>query len=144
MEIKINWGKGLVIGMSIFMLFIISLGVSIFAQKGDDYDSAYYEKGLDYDNDYDREQQVVTDNAAPTISFTKENLLVGFKGEAKGVLHLQRPSDKKMDQTLSFAANPAGQVELPLNNVTKGRWQMVFEWRNNGKQYLYQKEVFIP
>ncbi|PJJ83541.1 FixH family protein [Mucilaginibacter auburnensis] len=144
MEIKINWGKGLVIGMGIFMLFIIGLGVSIFSQKGDDYDQAYYEKGLDYNADYDRERQVVTDNAVPGISVTKENLIVGFKGQAEGVVHIQRPSDKSMDKNLSFASTPNGRVELPLNDIARGRWQLVFEWNDKGKKYLYQKEVFIP
>ncbi len=144
MEIKINWGKGLVIGMSIFMLFIIGLGISIFSQKGDDYDQAYYEKGLDYNADYDREQQVLIDDATPTVSVTKEKLTLGFKGQVEGLVHIQRPSDKSMDKNLSFTANTDGRVELPLNNIARGRWQLVFEWNDKGKKYLYQKEVFIP
>ncbi len=144
MEIKFNWGKGLIIGMGIFMIFIISLGVSIFNQKDDDYDPAYYEKGLDYDKDYAREQQVIVDGAKPVITLSQNILTAHFTGQVKGVVHLQRPSDKGMDKNLSFSSDPEGMVELPLQGIARGRWQLVFEWNNMGKRYLYQQEIFIP
>nr|WP_294796090.1 FixH family protein [uncultured Mucilaginibacter sp.] len=144
METKINWGKGLIIGMSIFMLFIISLAVAIFNQKADDYDHSYYEKGLDFDNDYKREQQVVADGAKPTIKVNAGILNLGFKGQTKGKLHFQRPSDQKMDKEMLFDTDVSGKSEVPLKQFTRGRWQLIIEWANQDKQYLYQQEIFVP
>jgi len=144
METKINWGTGLTIGMSVFMLFIIALAVVIFRQDTDGYDHAYYEKGLDFNVDYDREQQVFTDKAKPAIKFSGSLLIINFKNQVKGKLLFQRPSDEKMDQSLAFQSDPSGQVEIPLARLARGRWQAVFEWSSANKQYLYQQEIFIP
>jgi hypothetical protein len=144
MGTKINWGKGLIIGMSIFMLFIISLVVVIFNQKADDYDHSYYEKGLDFDNDYKREQQVVADGAKPTIKVNAGILSVGFKEQTKGKLHFQRPSDQKMDKEVLFNTDASGKSQLSLKQFTRGRWQLIMEWNDGDKQYLYQQEIFVP
>ena len=144
METKINWGKGLVIGMSIFMLFIIGLAVAIFNQKADDYDHSYYEKGLDFDNDFKREQQVITDGAKPTVKVNAGILNLGFKEQAKGKLHFQRPSDQKMDKELLFYTDATGKSEVLLKQFARGRWQLIIEWAHQDKQYLYQQEIFVP
>jgi len=144
METKINWGKGLIIGMSIFMLFIISLAVAIFNQKADDYDHNYYEKGLDFDTDFKREQQVVTDGARPTIKVNAGILNLGFKKQTKGKLHFQRPSDQAMDKELLFGTDAIGKSEVLLKEFARGRWQLIIEWADQDKQYLYQQEIFVP
>jgi len=144
MKIKINWGKGLMIGMSIFMLFIISLAVMIFRQDTDGYDHSYYEKGLDFNADYDREQQVYTDGAKPVVKLNGAMLNIGFTGAVKGRLLFQRPSDEKMDKSVAFQSDPYGRVEIPLTHIARGHWQLIFEWSNNDKQYLYQQEIFVP
>lgn len=144
METKINWGKGLMIGMSLFMLFIISLAVTIFRQDTDGYDHSYYEKGLDFNADYDREQQVFTDGAKPAVKLGSSVLKIGFTGQVKGKLLFQRPSDEKMDKKMAFQSDPSGKVEIPLAQFARGQWQLIFEWSNNNKQYLYQQEIFVP
>ena len=144
METKINWGKGLIIGMGIFMLFIIGLAVAIFNQKADDYDHSYYEKGLDFDNDYKREQQVVTDGAKPTIKVSAGVLNLRFKEQTKGKLHFQRPSDQKMDKEMLFETDATGKSEVLLKQYARGRWQLIIEWAHQDKQYLYQQEIFVP
>lgn len=144
MEIKINWGKGLIIGMSIFMLFIISLAVAIFNQKADDYDHSYYEKGLDFDNDYKREQRVVTDRAKPAIKVKAGILNLEFKEQTKGKLHFQRPSDQKMDKEMLFDTDASGKSEVSIKQFTRGRWQLIIEWAQHDRQYLYQQEIFVP
>src|SRR5687768_8369260 len=141
MATKINWGKGLIIGMSIFMLFIITLVVMIFRQDKDSYDHSYYEKGLDFNNDYDREQQVVTDRAKPSVKLSGAMLKIGFAGEAKGKVLFQRPSDEKMDKSIPFQSDPSGQVDIQLAQFARGQWQLTFEWSSGGKQYLYHQEI---
>jgi len=135
---------GLFIGMSVFMLFIITLAVMIFRQDTDGYDHGYYEKGLDFNADYDREQQVFTDGAKPITKLVGPVMNIAFKGEVKGRVLFQRPSNEKMDKQLMFRSDPSGQVEIPLAQFARGRWQLIFEWSSNNKQYLYQQKIFKP
>ncbi|GGB18316.1 hypothetical protein GCM10011500_37910 [Mucilaginibacter rubeus] len=138
-----NWGKGIVIGMLAFMSYIVAMGVAMFRQP-DDVDSHYYEKGLAFNADYDKEKQVLNDKAQPSISINNNILLVKFAGPVKGAVDLKRPDDGKMDKHINLQSNLAGNVNIPLTDVKPGRWQLVFNWENNGKKYLYTKEIFIP
>ncbi|MEO6148744.1 MAG: FixH family protein, partial [Mucilaginibacter sp.] len=79
-----NWGKGLIIGMSIFMLFIIAMVIAMFNQPADDYDAQYYEKGLSYDTTFNKERQVITDNAKPVLTIENNVLIIVFTAAAKG------------------------------------------------------------
>ncbi len=63
-----NWGKGIIAGMIIFVLFIAGMCIYMFTSPQDDFDQQYYEKGLTFNHDYDREQQVTKDHAEPLIA----------------------------------------------------------------------------
>lgn len=128
------------IGMACFMSFITCMGVYMFMQP-DDYDQKYYEKGLAFDKEYDKEQRAVNEHMQPTVSIVEKDLKILFHDNAKGQLHFIRPSDRHLDKTLIFNNS---QVAVPINQLAKGQWQLVFEWGSNGKQYLYKQEMFIP
>ena len=138
---KINWGNGLVIGMAAFMLFIIALGVYMVRHTTDDYEHDYYEKGLSFNADYDREKQVYTDKAQPVIKVAAQQLNLLFTAPAQGTVHLQRPANRQQD--CAFAIN-GQQVSLPTQKLAQGPWQLVIEWQSNHKKYLYKQEVTLP
>ena len=61
---KMNWGTKLVIGMGLFMAFIITLVVFMMRSGSDDLvDKDYYQKGIEYDKEYTRKNQVQQDQA---------------------------------------------------------------------------------
>lgn len=62
-----NWGKATVAILVIFVLFIGGLSYFMFAAPNDDYDHQYYEDGLNFDHDYNREEQVTKDQAQPKV-----------------------------------------------------------------------------
>ena len=116
----------------------------IFRQDTDGYDHGYYEKGLEFNTVYNREQLVFADGVKPLVKISGNVLEIVFKEHAKGRLHLQRPSDEKMDKSLAFQSDPAGRVETSLTQLTKGKWEIVLEWSSNNKQYTYQQKIFVP
>ncbi|MGI4729762.1 MAG: FixH family protein, partial [Janthinobacterium lividum] len=82
-----NWGTKLVIGMAVFMAFIIGLGLMMVTSKSDDLvDANYYENGLKYDRDYNRKEQVLKDHAQPEININPESLILKFTQPATGKL----------------------------------------------------------
>lgn len=138
-----NWGKGIVIGLVVFVTFISAMGVYMFGQP-DDYDKQYYEKGLAFNADYVREKQVYIDKLQPEIRISSANLLINFVKPAVGKIHFVRPSDRKMDQVLGLKTDQNDQVHIPLSQLAKGPWNLVIEWANGGRKYLYQQEIFVP
>ncbi|WEK17514.1 MAG: FixH family protein [Candidatus Pedobacter colombiensis] len=140
-----NWGTKLVIGMLCFMSFIIVLSVLMINSKTDALvDTDYYEKGLDYDKDYSRKEQVKIDNAAPSISITDDSIILLFKSKADGDIKLVRNADQKMDKKVSIQTDATNTVKIPLKGIKKGQWRLIISWTNEGKAYLNEQEVIIP
>ncbi|ASU31956.1 FixH family protein [Mucilaginibacter xinganensis] len=138
-----NWGKGIIAGMILFMLFILTMCVYMFMAPVDDYDHEYYEKGLTFNQYYNKEKQVIKDNARPVVSVSGGNIRVVFTRPAKGSLKLQRPSDNQLDKVYQLSTGAANEFEVPVEGITKGQWILIFNWTSNNKEYLYQQEMFI-
>lgn len=138
-----NWGKGIILGMVIFVLFITSLGIFMFLSPADDYDHQYYEKGLSFNQDYNREKQVIKDHAQPVIQITGGYIKLTFAHAAKGKITFTRPSNNLLDKVFQLDSGSGTEVDIPVGSMTRGQWRLVFDWISNNKSYLYQKEVFI-
>lgn len=139
-----NWGTKLVIGMLCFMSFIIVLGILMFNSKDDALvDKDYYEKGLEYDKDYNRKEQVKTDDAAPEITVLSDEMRITFKAAAQGELKLIRNSDQRMDKKTAIKTDGANQVKPSLKGISKGRWKIILSWMTDGKAYLNEQEITV-
>jgi len=138
-----NWGKGIILGMAIFMLFIISMCVYMFRMPADEYDHQYYEKGLNFDKDFAKEKQVVADNAQPTISIKAGEARIAFTKPANGTARFIRPSSEALDKTFQLNTNTGSSTSLALTGLVTGKWRVVLDWKSGDKAYLYQQEVYI-
>ena len=138
-----NWGKGIVGGMVVFMLFILSMCVYMFRAPADEYDHQYYEKGLGFNGDYNRQKQVATDHATPEICQDGNTLMLTFTARVSGSLKFIRPSSKALDKTFPLNSGPYNYVAMPLKSMPKGQWQLVVEWETDKKAYLYQTAIYI-
>ncbi|SEM64998.1 hypothetical protein SAMN05192574_101331 [Mucilaginibacter gossypiicola] len=138
-----NWGKGIIAGMAAFMLFILSMCIYMFNAPVDDYDHQYYEKGLSFNKDHDREEQVNKDHAEPVMLQSDDRLMITFSEPITGKVSFMRPSDKALDRSFKLNSGSSKSAELDLQGVAKGLWQLTFEWESGKKSYLYHKEVYI-
>lgn len=140
-----NWGTKIVLGLGTFMSFIIVLAVIMFNSKTDALvEQDYYEKGIHYDETFNRKEQVIKDHAAPMISIQPELLNITFSKPAKGTIRMVRNSDKKQDRIMPFETDTAMQVNLPLGGLKKGTWKLIAEWDSADKTYLTEQEIKLP
>lgn len=138
-----SWGTKLGIGMALFISFIVTLGVLMMRSDTDDLvDTDYYEKGIAYDKDYIRKSQVEKDQAQPKI-ISNGSLKIVFVRPASGRVKFIHPSDKRMDRFMDLKSDSDNQVELPLEQIAKGHWRLLLEWKSDGKAYLFEKELMI-
>ena len=139
-----NWGTKLIIGMLSFMTFIVVLAVLMIRSESDELvESDYYEKGINYNVDYNKKENVINDKAAPEVSIVNNNIVITFSHHAEGKLKLIRTSDKRMDQTLVLTTDSANQFQLPMTGKAAGLWKLQLDWKNDGREYLYEKEVML-
>jgi nitrogen fixation protein FixH len=138
-----NWGKGLVIVMILFMGFIISMSIYMFHMPADDYDHQYYEKGLNFNKDYAKEKQVVTDRAQPVVKQQNSELSIDFTQPAIGVIKLINPLGKSKDLMFPVDTKTGIHTSIPLNRLTAGRWAIQIDWESGSKGYLYHQDLYI-
>ena len=141
-----NWGTKIVLGMIAFMLFIVAMVVYMFSVHGNDalVDKDYYEKGINYNQEYNAKQNVVEESAQPIISINKSQISIQLKDSATFELKLQRPSTVKDD--ILIKGNTSGKSNLiKLNSATmpKGLWFLELKWKSNNKEYLFKKDITL-
>jgi len=130
------------IGMAVFMVFIVTLVFVMFSSKTDALiDNDYYQKGLQYDTAYAQKEQVNTDTAAPEIRIAQGMMIITFKSPANGALKMIRNADKKMDRLVTINTGTELLTKIPLSGIAKGQWRLQLSWISNGKSYLYEKEI---
>jgi hypothetical protein len=140
-----NWGTKLAIGMAIFIGFIVTLIVLMFRSESDALvDNDYYEKGIHYNKDYDKKENVKRDNAAPVVFIGPDSIKLSFKKQAQGSLTMIRTADKRLDQAQPLQTDVNYEFKIPLQHFAKGLWKLQLEWQSDGKSYLYEKEVMLP
>jgi hypothetical protein len=138
-----NWGKITALILTVFVLFIGWMSYVMFRAPADDYDHQYYEDGLNFDHDYNREAQVVKDHAQPVILVNDTFIKFTFPQVVKGAVKFNRPASDAPDQAYLIDNRNGEPVLFPTKNIRKGKWQLIFEWKSNNKAYLYQQEIYI-
>jgi hypothetical protein len=138
-----NWGKGIIGGMILFMLFILSMCIYMFIAPEDGYDHQYYEKGLNFDKDLKKEQQVQSDHATPGVNISNKNISILFSRPASGTIKLIRPSNQAQDRDFKLDSTAGKHVTISAKAMPIGRWQLLLDWKSNNKAYLYQQEIYI-
>lgn len=138
-----NWGKATVAILIVFVLFIGGLSYAMFRAPNDYYDHQYYEDGLNFDHDYNREEQVTKDHAQPVIEVDTCCIKVTFHQKISGKVRLSRPSSDAKDTTITLDNTNGTPIEILTKHLLKGKWQLVFDWKSNNKAYLYQQEVYV-
>lgn len=142
-----NWGTKIILGMIAFMLFIVGMVVYMFKINDDDalVEKDYYEKGINYDQEYDAQKNTLDDNLVPKIEITNTQIIIQLKEAADHYkIKLLRPSAAKED--INQEGSPIGDHHMILidrTKMSKGLWMLSLEWKSNGKPYLYKKDITL-
>jgi len=139
-----NWGTKIVLGMVAFMLFIVAMVVYMFSVHGNDalVDEDYYEKGVNYNLEYNASKNMLDDKAVPDIKITKNQIIITLKEQANYKIKLMRPSTVKDDVLLK--GSTIGDLHLILIDraaMHSGLWFLDLKWTSNQKDYLFKKTI---
>jgi len=129
--------------MAIAMTAVVCTGVYMVNKDTDSLEETnYYEKGLNYDEEYQRKENVALHQNKAQVFRQDDSLVVNFsKKYNKVVLSLKRPSDETLDRKLSFST--VRSYKIPINDLKKGIWHVRLEWENGGLNYLQDENIYI-
>src|SRR5690554_33818 len=145
---KINWGTGLVIGMVLFVSFIMYFVIRISTEKKFDYDlvtEEYYKQEMFLQGEIDAQENSFALKGEIHGEKTADGWLLTLPDDLDhsaitGIVSMYRPSDKRLDFDLPLKLSN-GQVLIPEERLVTGRWNTIINWEYEGKSYLYREKI---
>jgi len=145
---KINWGTGIVIGMALFIAFIMFMVITMLTDEDYNHDlvtEGYYEKDLKYQQEIDAETKMNRFSTAIKSEKTNGGWLLTFPAEIEaekieGKVFLYRPSNEQLDFSLPIVLSNS-QLLIPDERLLGGRWNITIDWSYEGENYLYKESI---
>jgi len=139
-----NWGKGIIIGMGLFMAFILTMVVIMMRQKIDLVEEDYYKRELNYEDQLAAQNRYVTSVEKISVTSEKNRLLIYFPVEFQKndvTVTLRRPNDKSKDLVLKI--KPINEVAIPTDAFPKGLFTVTINGSMSDKPYEMSEQVTI-
>jgi hypothetical protein len=143
---KFNWGHGIFIFMTVFVLLTIFFIIFSLNQSLDLVSDDYYDKGADYSKQIEvNSRSVVYQDSIKIQNNTSSidiDICQGLVSDKDTLLiHFYRPSDKKSDIKLKFPMSKI--ISIPVAGLKKGRYEVKLVWTKLGDLYNIEKEINI-
>ena len=139
-----NWGKGIVIGMVLFMSFIIFLVVNLMMHKVDLESEDYYKREMIY------EQEITAVKNSEALSekvklLQQKNFVVvqvPDKAELNSIeVRFLRPDDQKLDKTFKVVGTKSYLIQK--EELSKGKYNIEISYTADSKVCLQKEEIYI-
>jgi hypothetical protein len=141
-----NWGKKLILGMSVFILFILVLSFIMISSSNNDalVETDYYEKGQSYNEEYNAKQNAIKDRVLPIVSPDSSAIRITFPAAVRYRLLCRRASDAGLDTTFSGQLAAEQALILDKSALRSGPWTFRIDYTVNNRDYLFIQEVKMP
>ncbi|MCH7400672.1 FixH family protein [Belliella kenyensis] len=140
-----DWGKGIVIVIAVFVMFMAGL-VTICVKQDDIHlvTQNYYEEEIKYQDQIDK---IVNANSLDyevlTYNTQVKKVIMNLPLGSKGTLHLFRPSDARLDKKIDFQMLNKDENTIDVSSLKSGYWKVKLTWEENGVAYYEEKKITI-
>ena len=137
---KANWGTGIAILYSTFVIGILSLVALTTTQRVDLVSEDYYVLELDFQNKIDKTHRAQSLAEPLNWKMTETTLEVGFPKDFShenlaGKIRFYCPADNTKDTDFAIMPNAENQQTIPLAKLQPGRYLLQFDWKNGETTY---------
>ncbi|MBX2814504.1 MAG: FixH family protein [Saprospiraceae bacterium] len=146
---KLNWGTGIAIFYSLFVLAMISAVVKSCHNETHLVQENYYAKDLAYEGfRMARANARALSDPIMVDQMGREALQVQFPKNmqnVKGEVHLFRPANKYQDKIVPIVLDDGNQMRVPLDEGTRssGKWVLKVTWENDAVPYYHEEIVVL-
>jgi hypothetical protein len=139
-----NWGKGIVIGMSLFMAFILVLVISLMSHSVDLESEDYYQREINYQSEItamnksnELKEKVVVKSMENHVS-----VVVPAELNCENIeIEMKRPDNKDLDQT--FNVNNTKSYLIDKAKLVKGHYNVEIRYQVEGTEYMQKQTIII-
>jgi hypothetical protein len=138
-----NWGKGIIIAMSAFVIFILTLVFTLMSNRVDLTSDDYYKKEIGYQDEIEAQRLGQKFDRKLIIQQSKNSIFFEFKDSlpAKiGTIEFNRPSDQKLDKTIVWKGE---QMILSKNLFQKGLYHLTLEFVQGDQKIQIDRQIII-
>jgi hypothetical protein len=139
-----NWGKGIVIVLGSFMIFILILAVTMMRQNVNLESDDYYKKEINYEQEITAMRNANKLDEKIKVQVTEDYVMIQVpqEGEYASIqVFLQRPDNNKLDKTFTF--NDTRSFLIEKSKLTKGVYHVEISYTLEGKMYLQKESLYI-
>lgn len=139
-----NWGKGIMIGMGLFMGFILFLVISLMTHRVDLESEDYYKKEIHYEDEIQALRNADALNDKIKISSSDKFIIVKIPDslEAEKIkLKLIRQDDENLDKEVSI--NGTKTFLLPTDDLATGKYLTELHFYINNQPYLQKSDLYL-
>ena len=138
-----NWGKGIIIAMSAFVIFILTLVFTLMSNRVDLTSDDYYKKEIGFQDEIEAQRLGQNFDRKLIIQQSKNSIFFEFKDSlpAKiGTIEFNRPSDQKLDKTIVWKGE---QMILSKNLFQKGLYHLTLEFVQGDQKIQIDRQIII-
>lgn len=139
-----NWGKGIIVALALFVGFILFLVITLMRQDVDLVSEDYYKQEIDYEARIQKEQNGLNSAAKIKIVDQKSFVIIQLPDSialTNVLVNLKRPNDEKLDK--SFKIEGTKTFMLPKASLEKGKYDLTIEYTIDQKECLMQQKIKI-
>ena len=145
---KFNWGHGIFIFLTIFVLSMAFVAYKGFQQHNALVEEEYYPKGLVYQKQIDR---IKNANALPEmikLNELSDNIIISypslFKGKkVEGKIYFYRPSDDRGDYTEPMKIDSSLIQSVSTSRLMPGRYLVKMNWKMDDKEFYHEESITV-
>lgn len=148
MKIKFNWGTGIFIVLTVFILAVIAFFIFITNLDIKLVEDNYYEKELAFQERIDKINNASLLSGKISIMQEPRQVIIQFPPlgpgiTPAGIVWFYRPSDPDKDFKLPLQLNDSLRQVFDVKGLDQGRWMIKLDWKMDGKEYYFEEGVII-
>jgi nitrogen fixation protein FixH len=143
------WPATIIAFFALAIAFFASYIIWAMRQREDLVATDYYEREVRFQSQLDmmnRSQSLAT-TVVVTFEPDRQTIVITLPAaqtqDAKGSIHLYRPSDARLDREMPLALNAAGIQRLDAKELPAGLWKVRVKWNANGQEYYLDQPVIV-
>ncbi len=139
-----NWGHGIALFFSIFVITTISILFISFTKDFDLQTENYYEEELAFEEIISKKRNVLNDNVNFEVASSEGSIEFIITGDQQqdlnGDVLIYRPSDKRLDLKFKLALDENGKQVIQHESLQAGLYLIKVDFASANKEYYLEKE----
>ncbi|RLD26345.1 MAG: hypothetical protein DRI54_03060 [Bacteroidetes bacterium] len=143
---KFNWGVGVFVLYSSFVILILFLVFKSVNTKVDLVTEDYYQQELKYQDKIDQKRNAAGLEQGLRHEVSGSTIFLAFPPDhqlAEGTVMVYRPSNKSYDKTFDIKLDEDSKMIIAMEKSPIGLYKLKINWSNNSIDYYVEEDIYL-